>query len=213
MPSRGSKRRARRGRKDELQQSTPKDDSLPSNGNLYGLEPQSRTTIGSLGAWGKGPPQTGSNFEEYTGGSSGSVCSSCPKGEWVKGSPVKGKTEFTNPLTDSEKSSDDDGFFPWVKEFLETESNPEPTMSDFLTSNNLRFYRQNLTTQQLDVFDTELAKTGNIPHAIMTVRDDCKLGEGPGNLGRGEGPKYTTLSNGFANPNSSEMILLFGRPD
>tara|TARA_Y100000817_G_C16856094_1_gene544053 strand:- start:470 stop:1006 length:537 start_codon:yes stop_codon:yes gene_type:complete len=178
MPSKGRARRERRLRNGSLQ----------SNKNPSKLVHQPCTTTSPLGAWGKGSPQTGSNFEEYTSGYSNSACSSVAKGAWVKGCPFEVKTDFTNPLlTDSENTSDDDGF--------------------------VRFYRQNLTNQQLQVFETELAKTGNIPHAIMTVRGDYKLGEGPGNLGRGEGPKYTTLSNGFANPNSSEMILLFGRPD
>ncbi len=103
MPSKGRARRERRLRNGSLQ----------LNQNPSKLVHQSCTTTGSLGAWGKGPPQTGSNFEEYTGGSSGSACSSCPKGAWVKGSPVEVKTDFRNPLlTDSKKTSYDDGFFP-----------------------------------------------------------------------------------------------------
>ena len=201
MPSKGKARRARRERNGSLQ----------SNQNLSELVPQPCTTTSTLGAWGKGPPQENSNFEEYTGSSSNSACSSVANGAWRKGPPVKVETEPL--LTDSEKTSNDDGFTPRVKEYLEKESNSGPTMLDFVTETNLIVYLQNLTAQQRVVFDAELAKTGIIQHAIMTVRGDCKLGEGPGNLGRGEGQEYTTLSNGFANPNSSEMRLLFGCPD
>ena len=83
MPSKGKARRLRRLRNGSLQ----------SNQNPSKLVHQPCTTTSTLGAWGKGPPQTGSNFEEYTGGYSNSACSSVAKGAWGKGPPVK--TYFT----------------------------------------------------------------------------------------------------------------------
>ena len=109
MPSKGKARRLRRERNGSLQ----------SNQNPSKLVHQPCTTTSTLGAWGKGAPQTDSN-KEYTGGYSNSACSSVAKGAWMKGSPVKVKKDFTNALlTDSKNTLDDDGFFFWVKDFLE----------------------------------------------------------------------------------------------
>ena len=114
MPKKGNARRRRRERNGSLQ----------SNQNPSKLVHQPYTTTNTLGAWEKGPPQTILTSKKYTGGYSNSACSSVPKGAWGKGSSVKDKNIFYNTLlTNSEKTSDDDGFFPWVKEYLEKESN------------------------------------------------------------------------------------------